>query len=308
MLLVQLLARTLEKALNPINGALFRGWKDGWQGAITGAFIGATAGAMLASAVGAPGITATLANGSTGFSKAFGITSTMLNGASINIGINALSGGGWDGAWKAGIVGALSSGWSATNGLGMLPKGAGGTFGGNLARRLGYQMIGTAGQSIGNNWAIGQNPFSKVTLGVGPVNLTLGKNQKLLQWGNNLGNIAFNGLGLTNLAIGGKISFKGEHLAFNYWDGPLGKFYQNDIFGPGATGAYATISGKGFKNDIPTYLHELGHIWQFRGENDFFLLNYLSSGIFPLLNPRLTITDSYYEQLAELFKFSIWGK
>jgi hypothetical protein len=37
--------------------------------------------------------------------------------------------------------------------------------------------------------------LSKVTVGVGPVNLTLGKGQKLLQWQNNIGNIAFNAIG-----------------------------------------------------------------------------------------------------------------
>ena len=160
-------------------------------------------------------------------------------------------------------------------------------------------MIGTSTQSIGNNWAMGRNPFSKVTLGVGPINLTLGKGEKLLQWQNNLGNVVFNGLGLANLAMGGKMNFNEEHLSFNYYGGLLGKLH--GMTNMGATGAYATWCETNLKFDTETYLHELGHIWQSRSENNFFLLNYFSSHIFGW-------GDSYYEQLAELFKFSIWGK
>ncbi|MCE8192302.1 hypothetical protein JFY64_09350 [Porphyromonas gingivalis] len=116
--------------------------------------------------------------------------------------MNAFSGEGWDGAWKAGVVGLATGAWNASGGFGMV-KGFEATSDiGKLAGKLGYQMIGTAGNSIGNNWARGENPFSKVTLGVGPVNLTLGKGQKLLQWKNNLGNIATNAFGLGNLAFG----------------------------------------------------------------------------------------------------------
>jgi len=237
--------------------------------------------------------------------KKFGITSTILNNATMNIGWNAMTGGGWDGAWMAGITGAVSGTWSATKGFNLLPMGDGGTKFGNLSRRLSYQMIGTSTQSIGNNFARGHNPFSKVTLGVGPVNLTLGikdkngKRPNLLQWQNNFFNIAVNGLGIANLAMGGKMSFNKEHLAFNYYGGALGKLH--GMTGMGATGAYATWCETNLANDMETYLHELGHIWQSRSENNFFLLNYFSSYIYDW-------SDNYYEQLAELFKFSIWVK
>ena len=79
------------------------GGTNWWQGTIAGAFVGVAAGGMLASAVGAAGMVS--GNAAT---TAWGTTSAIVNSASINIGINAISGGGWDGAWRAGLVGAAT--------------------------------------------------------------------------------------------------------------------------------------------------------------------------------------------------------
>jgi RHS repeat-associated protein len=266
--------------------AAFWDWKpDAWKGAIAGGIIGATLGYGVAGAIGASGMT-TIVNGASVATKAAGITSSMLNSGTINIAMNAMSGGGWDGAWKAGVAGLASGAWTATGGFGMV-KGFGATSDiGKLAGKLGYQMIGTAGGSIGNNWARGEDPFSKVTMGVGPVNLTLGKGQKLLQWQNNLGNIAMNAFGLSNLAFGGKASFDWKNLSLNYSGGIIDKFYPPGIWDSGF-GAHAVIGNSNLKN---LYSHELHHLWQSRAFGDMFLLNYGLQGIDAVL-----MGDSFLE-------------
>ncbi|MCD8261988.1 MAG: hypothetical protein LUD15_11300 [Bacteroides sp.] len=165
--------------------AAFWNWSSGsWGGAIAGAFVGAAVGAQFSAAIGATGIMTNAVvtsplNGVasktlTMSSHAFGITSTTVNSASINIGLNSLSGGGWDGAWKAGLGGAATGLWRATGGFGMV-KGFGSTNSlAKFGRKLGYQMIGTTSGSITQNWAANRNIFSKVTLGIGPINFTLG--------------------------------------------------------------------------------------------------------------------------------------
>jgi len=293
-----ILGSYIGKSVQSKNWKPFGGWKEGWQGAIAGAFIGAAAGGMLASAVGASGML-TAAGEAT---KVWGITSSMLNSASVNIGINAISGGGWDGAWKAGLVGAATGGWSVTGGFGMV-KGFGATSDiGKLAGKLGYQMIGTAGSSIGNNWAQGKDPFSKVSVGVGPVNLTLGKGQKLLQWQNNLGNIITNSLGLANLAfkvdgVRGRADFDWKNLAPVYSGGLMEHM-------KGAWGPYSVMSPSGILEDVKS--HEMHHIWQSRSfnvnsfkDNFGFLLNYSFQGVNALLMRQSPIFDAnYFERQA----------
>jgi RHS repeat-associated protein len=288
--------------------AAFWDWKpDAWKGAIAGGIIGATLGYGVAGAIGATGMTttATTAAGTTAkvTTKAAGLVSSMLNSGSINIGLNALSGGGWDGAWKAGVVGMASGAWNATGGLGMV-KGFGATSDiGKLAGKLGYQMIGTAGSSIGNNWARGENPFSKVTLGVGPVNLTLGKGQKLLQWQNNIGNIGMHSFGLINTAFGGKMNFDWKNLSLNYKGGLIDKMFPTTTYQNGIP--YRQSSGfsphviTGNSNLAGVYSHELHHLWQSRAFNDVYLLNYALQGINALLMGGKFVEDyNYYEDVA----------
>ena len=116
-----------------------------------------------------------------------------------------------------------------------------------LGGRLGSQMIGTAGQSIGNNWARGDNPFSRVSVGVGPVNLTFGRGQSLLQWQNNLGNIATNAFGLDNLAFGGSVSFDWRNLSINYRGGIVDRFFDPASWDSGF-GAHAIIGNSNLFN------------------------------------------------------------
>jgi len=251
---------------------------DAWKGAIAGGIIGATLGYGFSAAIGAAGMTT--ASGS--LTQSAGIVSSMLNSGSINIGINALSGGGWDGAWKAGVVGLASGAWGATGGFGMVKAwGAENTFA-QLGGKLGYQMIGTAGSSIGNNWAMGEDPFSRVTLGVGPVNLTLGKDQKLLQWQNNLGNIVTNALGLGNLAFGGKMEFAWKNLAPIYSGGVIDKLSDPRI-APAGFGAHSVMGNSRLFKDRSLYPHELHHLWQSRAFGDAFILNYGLQGINAML-------------------------
>lgn len=133
------------------------------------------------------------------------MTGSILGSGSINIALNAISGGNWDSAWKSGMVGLATGTWAMTGGFGMV-KGFGATSSfGKSAGKLGYQMIGTVSQSVGNNWASNKGLFSKITLGVGPLNLTLGKGQRLLQLGNNIGNTIANTLGIANILSGGKV-------------------------------------------------------------------------------------------------------
>ncbi len=230
--------------------------------------------------------------------KSAGLVSSMLNCGTINIAMNAFSGEGWDGAWKAGLVGLATGGWNASGGFGMV-KGLGATSDiGKLAGKFGYQMIGTAGNSIGNNWARGENPFSKVTLGVGPVNLTLGKGQKLLQWQSNLGNIATNVFGLGNLAFGGKINFDWENLSLNYTGGIVDKFYDPQDWSSGF-GAHSVVGNSGLFNDPTMYPHELHHLWQSRAFGDKFLLNYGLQGIGAMLMGGSFLKEyNYFEDQA----------
>ncbi len=280
--------------------AAFWDWKpDAWKGAITGAIVGATLGYGVSGAIGATGMTTTVTNAAgqavNVATKAAGVTSSMLNSGTVNIAINTISGGGWDGAWKAGVAGLATGGWNATGGFGMV-KGFGTTneFA-KLGGKLGYQMIGTAGASIGNNWAMGENPFSKVTVGVGPVNLTLGRGQGLLQWQNNLGNIAMNAFGLSNLAFGGKVNFDWKNLSLNYTGGIIDKFYDPKNWASGF-GAHAVI---GNSNLSKLYGHELHHLWQSRAFGDSYLLNYGLQGIGAMLMGGSFLGQyNYFEQQA----------
>jgi hypothetical protein len=283
--------------------AAFWDWKpDAWKGAIAGGIIGATLGYGVAGAIGATGMTTavTTAAGTTAnvTTKAAGFVSSMLNSGSINIGLNALSGGGWDGAWKAGVAGLASGAWNASGGFGMV-KGFGATSDiGKLAGKLGYQMIGTAGGSTGNNWARGENPFSKVALGVGPVNLTLGKGQKLLQWQNNIGNIGNIGMhsfGLVNTALDGKMSFDWKNLSLNYKGGLIDKIYDPAYWDSGFSPHVVT----GNSNLSNVYSLELHHLWQSRAFNDVYLLNYGLQGINALLMGGSFLENyNYYEDVA----------
>jgi RHS repeat-associated protein len=279
--------------------AAFWNWKpDAWKGAIAGAIVGATIGYGVSGAIGASGMTTVAANGATVATKSAGLVSTMLNSGTINIAMNSMSGGGWDNAWKAGVAGLASGAWTATGGFGMV-KGFGTMSDiGKLAGKLGYQMIGTAASSIGNNWARGEDPFSKVTLGVGPVNLTLGKGQKLFQWQNNIGNIATSVFGLSNLAFGGKVRFDWKNLSLNYVGGIIDKFYDPKYWYSGF-GSHSVIGNSNLFTEPTLYPHELHHLWQSRSMGDMFLLNYGLQGMEAMLMGGSFLKEyNYFEDQA----------
>jgi hypothetical protein len=277
--------------------AAFWNWKpDAWKGAIAGAIVGATVGYGISGAIGASGMKTACA---TAVSKSAGTVSTMVNSGTVNIVKNAILGGGWDGAWKAGIAGLATGGWNSTGGFGMV-KGFGAKSDiGLLAGKMGFQMIGNAASSIGNNWARGENLFSKVSLGVGPVNLTLGKDQKLLQWQNNIGNILTNGAGLANLAFGGNISFDWKNLSLNYKGGLVDRYYNTNIGEYGAFGAHSVIGSSNLFTQSGLYQHELHHLWQSRGFGDMFIFNYIGQGIGAMLMGGSPLGDyNFFEAQA----------
>lgn len=262
---------------------------DWWKGSIAGAFIGAGVGAYAASGFGAEGILTTGGEAT----KAWGTTTSIINSANVNMGFGLVSGGSGEDLWKFGTVGAASGAFSVTGGLGLAEQGFGG--------RLAYQGISTTGQSIGNNWARGDDPFGKFTVGLGPVNLTAGRN---MSWGNilrienNWGNVITNGLGIANRATGGDMQFDKQHLTFRYHGGWLEK-YSN-----GNTGAYSVL-GDNLDDDDKTLAHELNHVWLSRAMNNQFVFNYGLQALSALSLGRSPITNAnYFEQLADS---DAWG-
>ena len=172
-----------------------------------------------------------------------------------------------------------------------------------LANRLGYQMAGTVGQSVGNNWAAGKGLFSKVTLGIGPLNLTLGKGQRLLQWENNLGNIAINAFGLVNTIAGGKVRFNTDNLTFEYRGGLMDIFQptHNDISWNNSAG-FSPHTVTGNSNLDGVIKHELHHLWHSRALNDMYLLNYGLQGLNALILKGNFVADkNYYEDFVDNF-------
>jgi len=284
------------------HNAAFWNWKsDAWKGAIAGGIIGAAIGFNVSSALYAANPTniSGFAVGYPELTKAAGITNSILQNGVINIGINAISNGGWDGAWKSGVVGLATGAWSVTGGFGMA-NGFGATSKlGKLAGKLGYQMIGTTSMSIGNNWAKNQKLFSNLTLGIGPVNLTIGKGQRLLQWENNIGNIISNSFGLINTAFGGKAQFDGDNLTFVYKGGLRDKFFTTETEKDTAFGSYAIFGWENIKDE--TYTHEMHHLWQSRAMNNLFWPTYSALGLSAVLAGGHFINDfNYYEQIGWL--------
>lgn len=287
--------------------AAFWNWKsDAWKGAIAGGIIGATIGYGVSSALTtAPSSTITgmfeILNEKRVITQAAGITNSVLQNGTVNIAMNTVLNGGFDGAWKAGVVGLATGAWGITGGFGMV-KGFGTTSNlGKLAGKIGYQLIGTTSQSIGDNWAAGKNLLSKVTLGIGPINLTLGKGQKLLQWQSNLGNIITNMAGITNLAFGGKIRFNWDNLSPVYYGGMRDRIFQE---GSGY-GVYSIFGSKNlFDPEDITFNHELHHLWHSRAMSHSFLLNYGLQGITAgIMGDSFIKYLNYYEHIAYAYKW-----
>jgi hypothetical protein len=216
--------------------------------------------------------------------------------------ITAIGGGDLDNVYKSGLVGLGSGAFTASGGFGMVNAWGSKSKALQFTGRQLYQGIGTAGRSIGNNWAMGRDPFSRVTVGTGPVNITFGKGQKLLQWQNNIGNIGTNLFGLTNLAFGGSADFNWEHLTPTYGSGLIDKFF-------GGTWGAHSILYRTDQYDQDLISHELHHIWQSRAFGDAYLANYAGQGLLGLLMGRpfsfvnSALHPNYFENQAYYFKW-----
>lgn len=241
--------------------------QEWWKGAIVGGIIGAAAGGIIGSGIG----------GVSGLgTKAAGITQTALNNAVFEIALSETFGGGE--AWKAGISGLSTGGFGAIGSLMVAKRG--------LGARLAFQGLSTSLRSLGRNWTQGKDLFSKITVGLGPVNLTFGENQHLFQFWENVGNIITNGIGLANLMTGGKAYFDKENLTFGYYGGFLGtaSIYKGEIVGTSFTGGYAVLgNARAVGDDL---VHEGRHIWQSRAFQDSFLTLWVLSGISSKLSGR----------------------
>ena len=290
--------------------AAFWHWKPGaWKGAIAGGIIGASLGYMFSAAIHANGLLATEecvksigASGQLQFpSKVAGTTSSILYSGSTNILFNGVLTGDWNSSWKAGISGTAIGAWGITGGMGFI-KNAGRNIAG-IAKKLGYQMTGTILSSIGDNWAKNVPLLSRVTLGFGPVNLTLGKGQRLFQWQDNIGNILFNSYGLANVIFkGATMSFDKANLSFCYTGGIADKLYDPDKF----TSGFSPYIISGNKNLLGSDIlsHELHHVWHSRALNNGYLFNYGLQGVTSLLLGGGFVTQrNYYETFVDEYKW-----
>lgn len=278
--------------------AAFWNWNsDWWKGAITGGIIGASIGfnvsaAMYSSGANITGLTEMI-NEVPVLTNSAGITNSILQSGITNIIMHLSTDGGWDDAWKAGLVGLGAGAWSITGGFGMAKGFESSTQLGKMVGKLGYQMIGTASLSIGDNWAKNRGLLSKVTLGVGPINLTLGKGQKLLQFENNIGNIISNSAGIINIALGGKMQFDSENLSMVYSGGLRDKLFGKET----AFGSYA-VWGKNSIN-LEDYTHELHHLWQSRAMNNLYIPAYSGLGMTALIMKGCFYDEyNFFEQIG----------
>jgi hypothetical protein len=292
--------------------AAFWNWKsDSWKGAIAGAFVGASIGLGISSALG-EAATGMYVNGVEGLiSTSFSTTSTIVNGGTSNMILSLLGGTKDKDLWKASLSGAIMSWWTISGGFGLVTGFGSKSKVGKVLGSMLYEMVGTTGRSIGYNWTnnVKRENF-KITLGVGPINLTLGRKQKLFQVSNNIFNLLINGIGLTNTLFGGSIDFDIPSLSMVYYGGFIQKI--DERFGGEGFGCFAMLLNGNVDNSITLRTHEMHHIWQSRSVGDSFLFHYLFDGIKALVNPYYyknsgikSIVDGLngYEQIAYSHKW-----
>lgn len=269
----------------------FWNWKSSaWKGAITGGIIGASLGYSFSCLTGAGGL---MTNGI--INKIPGTISSIINSGTVNIGVNGVLSGNLSNSWKAGLAGLVTGAWTITGGFGMVNAWNNSKMIARMAGKLGYQMIGTTLQSVGNNWTAGKSLFSRITLGVGPINLTFGRDNDLWhQIGNNWYNLLANAGGLSIVASGGKMEFDMENLTFNYRGGFVDK-----LFKEGAAGlTLYTVMGNSSLQMV--YQHELYHLWHSRSMGFSFILNYGLQGINAWFTKgNFIASGNYYEDFVE---------
>jgi RHS repeat-associated protein len=254
--------------------------RDWWKSAIVGATIGAGLGAITASAIGASGMStlSTVPGVNTVASPAWGVSSTAISAANANMLLTWANRGD---IWKGALTGYALGLWSASGGVGLMKHG--------LPAKLSYQAIGTSLNSVGNSWAQGEDPFSDIVVGLGPVNLTFGVNRKF-HLNDNWENLRFNSIGFANLFTGGHVSWSWDHLSFIYSGGDLSR-----IVPPDGISLYAPFYKPNMTKFYPDLrVHELHHVWHSR------IFSGGSWPLFYLMESLLTLSYSlnYYETQA----------
>ena len=272
----------------------FWNWRsNAWKGAITGAIIGGTLGYSFAASLNASGL---IAKGT--ICKTPGIISSALNSGTINIGYNYISTGDMSDSWKAGLTGVVSGLWATTGGFGMIRNNISNNSWA-LPRKLAYQMTGTVLNSIGNNWTNNVNVLENLTLGLGPINLTI-NSKTPISLSNNAFNVLFNSLGMINVACGGHVMFDKNELTFFYSGGLIDKMFP-PVNGRITGFSPHIISGNSnLTIGSSTYLHEMHHLWQSRAYNNLYLINYALQGVNALLlHGQFVSRYNYYEDFIK---------
>ena len=145
-----------------------------------------------------------------------------------------------------------------------------------IVGKLGYQSIGTSMQSMFHNWAKKDGVFSKIILGVGPINLTLGNGKKLLQIDDNIENLIGVVLCSGNTIFGGRIGWDWDNLTLTSKGGLADFLFPPREYSSGFT--LNAILGNGRVREL--YAHELHHLWQERAMPKFFYYsNYIFNGL-----------------------------
>ncbi|NIU86911.1 MAG: hypothetical protein GWN56_06330 [Nitrosopumilaceae archaeon] len=223
----------------------------------------------------------------------------------MNVGVGLLEGErGWGLLGYAG-VGFATGYFGARGGFGLAgsQKTAKGL---RIAGRLSTQIITTASRSIGNNLAAGRDPFGSFLVGLGPVNLRLGKNQtwrNILNIKDNWFNAVSNGIGMfTHISSVIDSRFADGDLDWD-WNS-LSVNYKNEIledlispFAP-AMGPYSIW------NSADEILYSEGiHVWQSRIFSEIFLSTYFWSSLVAILRGEHYYDDNFFEGQAHGYNY-----
>jgi RHS repeat-associated protein len=242
-------------------------WKGIGIGALSGAFIGS-------------GI---VVGGTYGVAVGNSVANTIFSGTSS---------GDW---WKSALVGFASGYVGATGAFGWVKEG-------ELLKKLAVQAGLSTFNSIGNNWARGDELFSDVRIGLGPVTFNVGKGQRLLNLGNNWFNAGVYSLGFLNLLTGGSVDWEPNSLSLNFKGGVTSWFINNVL------GAQAWANGTMF-NASGNYLvgHEGTHVWQSRFfGNPNFSFDYLFSTFQSFLMDPYASTSIFHSRFFRAYYYNFF--
>jgi hypothetical protein len=246
-----------------------------------------------------------LINGKSHVTAAWGLTTSIIQGANISMLNAGINGTGFNDLWKHGLAGGASSavaigGWELFQ-----PK--------SLGAKLLYQATSTIFSSVANNIAKGEGAFSNILLGVGPLNIRIKDGRPMLNFNDNWGEAILATYGVAAVLNREKnniskmldnIVFDPDNLVFNF----KGTFNEGKLATSGRGRAVFSVFGE--IND-----HELQHVWLTRGLRGMDI-NIPSIGgnmngtamllqtIFNLPAQRNGYFNSYIESLAERYKLN----